>query len=111
MTGPATGTAVLICGHGSRDRDAIAEFETCTARLRRHLPVVDFATTYLEFARPTIRDGRTELAARGARRIFAIPGMLFAAGHVKNDLPQEVNHVRGIGTDAGRGYSHDHPYR
>jgi sirohydrochlorin cobaltochelatase len=31
------------------------------------------------------------LAARGARRILAIPGMLFAASHVKNDLPWEVN--------------------
>jgi sirohydrochlorin cobaltochelatase len=31
------------------------------------------------------------LAERGARRILAIPGMLFAASHVKNDLPWEVN--------------------
>jgi sirohydrochlorin cobaltochelatase len=31
------------------------------------------------------------LAARGADRILALPGMLFAATHVKNDLPWEVN--------------------
>jgi len=31
------------------------------------------------------------LAARGATRILAIPGMLFAASHVKNDLPCEMN--------------------
>jgi sirohydrochlorin cobaltochelatase len=29
--------------------------------------------------------------ARGARRILAVPGMLFAASHVKNDLPWEMN--------------------
>jgi sirohydrochlorin cobaltochelatase len=86
-----TKTAVLICGHGSRDPEAIAEFELVAAALRPRLPEFDFATGYLEFARPTIRDGLAALAARGARRILAIPGMLFAASHVKNDLPWEMN--------------------
>ena len=86
-----TETAVLLCGHGSRDPEAIEEFELAAAALRPLLPEFDFATGYLEFARPTIRDGLALLAARGARRILAIPGMLFAASHVKNDLPWEVN--------------------
>ena len=86
-----TETAVLLCGHGSRDREAIDEFELAAAALRPRLPRFDFATGYLEFARPTIRDGLALLAARGARRLLAIPGMLFAASHVKNDLPWEIN--------------------
>src|SRR5215469_5008331 len=86
-----TETAVLICGHGSRDPEAIAEFELLAAALRPRLLQFDFATGYLEFARPTIRDGLAELTARGARHILAIPGMLFAASHVKNDLPWEIN--------------------
>ncbi|MBV8576040.1 MAG: sirohydrochlorin chelatase [Acetobacteraceae bacterium] len=86
-----TRTAVLICGHGSRDPEAIAEFEFVAAALQPRLPQFDFATGYLEFARPTIRDGLAALAARGARKILAIPGMLFAASHVKNDLPREMN--------------------
>jgi len=84
-------TAVLICGHGSRDPEAVAEFELVAAALRPRLRDFDFATGYLEFARPTIRDGLATLAARGARKILAIPGMLFAASHVKNDLPWEMN--------------------
>ena len=84
-------TAVLLCGHGSRDPEAITEFELAAAVLRPRLPQFDFATGYLEFARPTIRDGLMLLAARGARRILAVPGMLFAASHVKNDLPWEMN--------------------
>jgi sirohydrochlorin cobaltochelatase len=91
MTERATRTAVLICGHGSRDPDAIGEFEAFAAALRRRLPAVDFAAGHLEFARPTIREGLALLAARGARQILAIPGMLFAASHVKNDLPWELN--------------------
>ena len=86
-----TETAVLICGHGSRDLEATTEFQLVAAALRPRLPDFDFATGYLEFARPTIRDGLAALAARGARQILAIPGMLFAASHVKNDLPWEVN--------------------
>src|SRR6516164_11226438 len=86
-----TDTAVLLCGHGSRDPEAISEFELAAAALRPRLPEFDFSTGYLEFARPTIRDGLTLLAARGAHRILAIPGMLFAASHVKNDLPWEMN--------------------
>ncbi|MBV8505641.1 MAG: sirohydrochlorin chelatase [Alphaproteobacteria bacterium] len=86
-----SGTAVLLCGHGSRDPEAIEEFELAAAALRPRLPEFDFASGYLEFARPTIRDGLALLAGRGARRILAIPGMLFAASHVKNDLPWEMN--------------------
>jgi sirohydrochlorin cobaltochelatase len=84
-------TAVLICGHGSRDPKAIGEFELVAAALRARLPNFYFATGYLEFARPNIHDGLAALAARGAQRILAIPGMLFAASHVKNDLPREMN--------------------
>jgi sirohydrochlorin cobaltochelatase len=83
--------AVMICGHGSRDADAISEFETLAAGLKARFPTIDLATGYLEFARPTIRDGLEALKARGARRIVAVPAMLFAASHVKNDLPWEIN--------------------
>ena len=84
-------TAVLLCGHGSRDPDAIGEFEIAAAALRRRLGSREFATGYLEFARPTIQEGLGDLVARGARHILAVPGMLFAASHVKNDLPWEMN--------------------
>ena len=106
-----TETGVLICGHGSRDPDAIAEFELVAEALRPRLPDFDFATGYLEFARPTIRDGLAALAARGARQILAIPGMLFAASHVKNDLPWEMNSFLadnpGIAVRLGRDLSID----
>ncbi len=87
--------AVLLCGHGSRDPEAVGEFEEAAAALRARLatrmPGGDFAAGYLEFARPTIAEGLAALMARGARRIVAVPAMLFAASHVKNDLPWEIN--------------------
>src|SRR5277367_6744453 len=86
-----TETGVLICGHGSRDDEAVREFELLAMALRPRFPHYDFTTGYLEFATPNIRDGLAELVARGARRIYAVPGMLLAASHVKNDLPWEMN--------------------
>jgi sirohydrochlorin cobaltochelatase len=84
-------TGVMLCGHGSRDGEAIVEFEALAAGMRARLPDLPVETGYLEFARPMIRDGLAALAASGATRILAVPGMLFAASHVKNDLPWEIN--------------------
>lgn len=81
----------MVCGHGSRDSDAIREFELVAAGIKARLPDCDIETGYLEFARPMIRDGLDALASRGAKHILALPGMLFAATHVKNDLPWELN--------------------
>jgi sirohydrochlorin cobaltochelatase len=86
-----TKTGVMICGHGSRDVDAIAQFDAMVERLRARLPGQPIERGFLEFAKPVIRDGLDALKAQGCRRIAALPGMLFAAGHVKNDLPWEIN--------------------
>jgi sirohydrochlorin cobaltochelatase len=84
-------TAVMICGHGSRDVEAIQEFDLLALHLRQRLPQYDVESGFLEFARPVLREGFDKLTERGAERILALPAMLFAAGHVKNDLPSEVN--------------------
>jgi sirohydrochlorin cobaltochelatase len=81
----------MFCGHGSRDVEAIAEFDLLAAHFRERLAGHDIESGFLEFARPVIRDGLEKLKARGAKRIYCVPGMLFAAAHVKNDLPSEVN--------------------
>jgi hypothetical protein len=81
----------MICGHGSRDETAIREFGALARHFRARLPEYDVESGFLEFARPVIRDGLEALKSRGASRIICVPGMLFAAGHVKNDLPAELN--------------------
>jgi sirohydrochlorin cobaltochelatase len=99
-------TGLLMCGHGSRDVDAIAEFERMTRAVRARATGYDVDHGYLEFARPMIRDGLEALKRRGVSRILALPGMLFAAGHVKNDIPWELNSFAadnpGIAVSYGR---------
>ncbi len=78
---------VMVCGHGSRDADAIREFEAVAAGIAERLPQYDVDSGFLEFATPVIREGLDALRARGVDDILAVPGMLFAAGHAKNDIP------------------------
>ncbi len=82
---------VMLCGHGSRDADAIEEFLALARGIGQRLPQYRVESGFLEFARPVIRDGLDALARNGVRRILAVPGMLFAAGHVKNDIPSVLN--------------------
>lgn len=85
-------TGVMICGHGSRSQSAVTEFAVLADKLPDLLPadwIVDYG--YLEFANPVIRDGLDRLREAGCDRILAVPGMLFAAMHAKNDIPTVLN--------------------
>jgi sirohydrochlorin cobaltochelatase len=85
---PTERTGVMLCGHGSRSQAAVDEFAALGRRLPGLLPP-DWPLEYgyLEFANPVIRDGLDNLRDQGCTRILAVPGMLFAAMHAKNDIP------------------------
>jgi sirohydrochlorin cobaltochelatase len=82
---------VMLCGHGSRDTDAVTEFAVLSEHLKKRLPQYPVEYGYLEFATPIIRNGLDVLKAKGVERVLAVPGMLFAAGHAKNDIPSVLN--------------------
>src|SRR3954462_1951970 len=96
---------VMVCGHGSRDPEAIEEFKSVAAGIAKRLPQYPADYGFLEFAKPIIRDGLDRLRAGGAERILAVPGMLFAAGHAKDDIPSVLNTYQaqhGLKIDYGR---------
>ena len=82
---------VMVCGHGSRDKGAVTQFARVAEGLRKLMPETPVEYGYLEFATPIIRDGLDKLRDQGVTRVLAVPGMLFAAGHVKNDIPSVLN--------------------
>lgn len=82
---------VMLCGHGSRNQLAVGEFAVLAERLRARLPGVPVEYGYLEFANPVLHQGLDRLRAQGVKRVLAVPGMLFAAGHAKNDIPSVLN--------------------
>jgi sirohydrochlorin cobaltochelatase len=96
---------VMICGHGSRDPHAIEQFNRLVGHLAERLPHYPVESGFLEFARPVLRDGLDQLRARGVDHVLAVPGMLFAAGHVKNDVPSVLNQYaadHGVEIEFGR---------
>jgi sirohydrochlorin ferrochelatase len=85
--------SVLILGHGSRRPAANAQFEAVVARFRARRPALDVAHAYIELAEPLLADGLAELARR-SDRVTVLPLFLFAAGHVKRDVPEAVEEAR-----------------
>lgn len=82
---------VMICGHGSRSKSAVAEFAVLAEKLTPVFPDWPVEYGYLEFATPVIKDGLDRLREQGVNHVLAVPGMLFAAGHAKNDIPSVLN--------------------
>ncbi|WP_320675486.1 sirohydrochlorin chelatase [Prochlorococcus sp. MIT 1341] len=95
----------MICGHGSRNRIAVDEFSQLVDAIRLRIPKIPVQYGYLEFARPIIREGLDKLREKSVKRVLAIPAMLFAATHAKNDIPSVLNTYSsdtGLRIDYGR---------
>ena len=96
---------VMLCGHGSRDVGAVKEFARLAEHLKKRMTHYPVEYGYLEFATPIIRSGLDALKAKGINRVLAVPCMLFAAGHAKNDIPSVLNTyaaANGLQIDYGK---------
>tara|TARA_Y100001968_G_scaffold217938_1_gene200570 strand:- start:48478 stop:49506 length:1029 start_codon:yes stop_codon:yes gene_type:complete len=96
---------ILICGHGSRHLSAINEFSFLVEKLKVLLPGIPVEYGYLEFARPVISEALDRLREKAITKVIAIPAMLFAAGHAKNDIPallKEYSEKTGLTIEYGR---------
>ena len=82
---------VMVCGHGSRDEDAVNEFLNFAKKLKNQLLQYELDWGFLEFANPVIKSGLDSLREKGIKEIMSVPVMLFAAGHAKNDIPSVLN--------------------
>ncbi|WP_459501029.1 sirohydrochlorin chelatase [Bacillus sp. C1] len=86
--------AVLYICHGSRlqeaKEEAIAFISSCMNRVSAPIQEVCF----LELARPFISEGFAACVRRGATEIVVVPVFLLAAGHVKEDIPNELKKIK-----------------
>jgi sirohydrochlorin cobaltochelatase len=78
--------ALLIVGHGSRDPRGAEEFQELVSLVRARAPM-PVEGGFIELSRPPISECVNSLKERGAREISAVPLMLLAAGHAKDDVP------------------------
>lgn len=92
---------LALIGHGSRKSDGNAEIHTLAARLPGTVTV-----GFIELASPSAEQALDAAVAAGADEVVAIPAVLLAAAHAKNDVPLAVARARirhpGVRFYAGR---------
>ena len=82
---------ILICGHGSRAKIAEQEFSLLAKGLRERHPEIKVEYGFLEYSAPNIHMALDKLLEQGVNKIYAVPGMLFAATHAQNDIPSVLS--------------------
>jgi sirohydrochlorin cobaltochelatase len=98
-----TDAALVLLGHGSRDAAGADEFLAVAAAVQAALPALPVEAGVLEFAGPvagSISDAFQRAAARGARRVLALPVLLHFGEHGTRDMPAVVAAARERYPDA-----------
>ena len=84
---------LILFAHGARDPRWALPFEAVAARLREARPSLPLRLAFLEFMAPSLADAAGALAEEGCREIAVLPMFLGAGGHVRQDLPRQIDAV------------------
>ncbi|MEV4707329.1 CbiX/SirB N-terminal domain-containing protein [Actinoplanes sp. NPDC049316] len=93
----ASGVAVALVAHGSRDPRAARATEALAAAVRAEHPGWDVRASYLDHSVPRPRQVLASFAAAGHRRAVMVPLLLTAAYHGRVDVPGEITAARAEG--------------
>lgn len=91
--------AVLYICHGSRVKEAVEQavsfIESCKSEISAPIQEIGF----LELAEPSIEVAFRSCIERGAKKITAVPVLLLAAAHAKEDIPKELSRLENLFPD------------
>ncbi|NQY06258.1 MAG: sirohydrochlorin chelatase [Flavobacteriaceae bacterium] len=91
---------ILLCGHGSRRPAAVTSFKRLVSVLKeRYQDSYEVDYGFLEFNHPTYEAAVERMYLNGVREIYALPVILFAGSHAKNDIPFELNTLQTYHND------------
>lgn len=79
--------ALLIVGHGTRDPRGAEEFHKLVGLVKTRNPDLRVEGGFIELSSPPVSEAVEGLVRSGTGEIIAVPLMLLAAGHAKNDIP------------------------
>lgn len=82
-----------MVGHGSRESAGNLEIEQFAAKWRERRPEWRIEVCFIEFADVLLNEGLDRAAHHGGRVLVA-PLILNAAGHVKMEIPEAIEHAR-----------------
>jgi sirohydrochlorin cobaltochelatase len=89
-----TDEIVLLVGHGSREQTGNDEFLKFCDVVSPHLGPERIETCFIELTTPLVPESLDRCVELGARRVIVLPVILLAAGHVKLELPHELDEAK-----------------
>jgi len=91
---------LLLCGHGSRTKTGTDAFKELVKILKeRYSDEYEVDYGFLEFNHPLYEAAVERMYEKGVRTIYALPVILFAGSHAKNDIPYEMNTLQSYYPD------------
>ena len=85
---------LVLLAHGARDPAWATPFEAVAARVRERAPGSAVRLAFLELMAPSLVDAARELANLGCARIDVVPAFLGMGGHVRRDVPPQLEALR-----------------
>jgi len=85
---------LVLLAHGARDPAWATPFEAVAARVRERAPEAQVRLAFLELMTPALSDAAQELAGLGCTRIDVVPAFLGMGGHVRRDVPAQLEKLR-----------------
>ncbi len=86
--------ALFLVGHGTRSPDGVAEFRAFAEAVAARRPDIAVRAGLIELAEPGLDTALDRLVADGAASVVAVPIVLLAAGHLKDDGPAALTRAR-----------------
>ena len=88
-------TALILFAHGARDPEWADPMRRVQAAIRERAPALQVELAFLEFMSPTLEECLQAIIARGATRVVVQPMFIARGGHIKRDLPDLIERLRG----------------
>jgi sirohydrochlorin cobaltochelatase len=85
---------LILLAHGARDAAWATPFESVVARIHERAGDIEVRLAFLELMAPRLEQAGDELAARGCTRIDVVPAFLGMGGHVRRDVPVQLDALR-----------------
>jgi sirohydrochlorin cobaltochelatase len=85
---------LVLLAHGARDPSWATPFAAVAAHVRAKAPEAVVRLAFLELMSPRLEEVGYELADLGCTRVDVVPVFLGMGGHVRRDVPAQVDKLR-----------------
>ena len=85
---------LILYAHGARDPRWAEPFERVLKRIRERQPSLPVALAFLDYLEPNLMTAAQGLVQEGVEQIRIVPLFFGRGGHLREDLPRQMQAVR-----------------